>query len=248
MIGYEGAPASDLLARVLVADADVTSVELYAHALHLSSSAITLATDGRDALVKVLEYPFALMITETQLPLIDGYALCDVIRHDVATRDMPIMVVTADARQTSLSRAMLAGADVALAKPIVPDVVSAEARRLLLSSSAERLIKRSRELRAQSDQTTMKVLALRRKSDTLVKTDWKARGSLTKTHQRYHTTQPPLGPPPLRCPSCDNPLNYEMSHVGGVSARLPEQWDYYLCPHGCGRFQYRPRTRKLRAL
>jgi len=248
MIGFERVPAADPRARVLVADADVTSLELYAHALHLSSSDVTLATDGRDALVKALEHPFALVITETQLPLIDGYALCDVIRHDAATRDMPIMVVTADARPTSLNRALLAGADIALAKPILPDVLSVEARQLLLSSAAERLIKRSSELREQSDQTTLRVSALLRKSDNLLKTGWKARGALTKTHQRYDTTQPPMDPPALRCPACDSPLNYEISHVGGVSARLPEQWDYYLCPHGCGRFQYRRRTRKLRAL
>jgi CheY-like chemotaxis protein len=248
MIGFEGAPASDPLARVLVADADVMSLELYAHALHLSSSEITLAADGRDALVKALEYPFALVITETHLPLIDGYALCDVIRHDAATRDMPIMVVTADARPTSLNQALLAGADVALTKPIVPDVLRAEARQLLLSSSAERLIKRSRELREQSDHTTVKVSALLRKSDNLLNTGWNARGALTKTHQRYDTTQPPTDPPPLWCPSCHSPLTYEISHVGGVSARLPEQWDDYLCPHGCGRFQYRRRTRKLRAI
>jgi hypothetical protein len=38
---------------------------------------------------------------------------------------------------------------------------------------------------------------------------------------------------------------YEHSHVGGVSQRHPEQWDYYRCS-ACGRFQYRQRTRKLR--
>jgi hypothetical protein len=41
-------------------------------------------------------------------------------------------------------------------------------------------------------------------------------------------------------------LQYDCSHVGGVSARHPEQWDYFLCAkHGA--FQYRHRTRKLRA-
>ena len=33
--------------------------------------------------------------------------------------------------------------------------------------------------------------------------------------------------------------------VGGVSARDPEQWDYYTCPGACGQFRYRQRTRKL---
>jgi hypothetical protein len=41
-------------------------------------------------------------------------------------------------------------------------------------------------------------------------------------------------------------LTYERSHIGGVSERNSEQWDYYECPSGCGTFQYRQRTRKLR--
>ncbi len=50
----------------------------------------------------------------------------------------------------------------------------------------------------------------------------------------------------MTCPRCDRPLLYEKSHVGGVNARELEQWDYFECPQGCGTFQYRQRTRKLR--
>ena len=34
--------------------------------------------------------------------------------------------------------------------------------------------------------------------------------------------------------------------VGGVNVNNREQWDYFECPLGCGRFVYRPRTKKLR--
>jgi hypothetical protein len=54
--------------------------------------------------------------------------------------------------------------------------------------------------------------------------------------------------PELLCPSCDGPLHYERSHIGGVSSKHAEQWDYFLCPRGCGTFQYRERTRKLRSV
>jgi len=50
----------------------------------------------------------------------------------------------------------------------------------------------------------------------------------------------------LVCPNCDRALQYVRSHVGGVSARLSEQWDYYTCHGACGTFQYRQRTRRLR--
>jgi hypothetical protein len=55
--------------------------------------------------------------------------------------------------------------------------------------------------------------------------------------------------PSCRRPSsagCDLTLRYLRSHIGGVNARNPEQWDYFECARGCGTFQYRERTRKLR--
>jgi hypothetical protein len=71
------------------------------------------------------------------------------------------------------------------------------------------------------------------------------RMALAKAHQRFATTSPPASPPSLMCPRCDRPLVYARSHVGGVSANHPEQWDDFDCP-SCGAFEYRHRTRKLR--
>ena len=71
------------------------------------------------------------------------------------------------------------------------------------------------------------------------------RTALSKAHQRFTTTAPPAEPPALTCPTCDRPLTYEQSHIGGVSDRHPEQWDDFTCST-CGTFQYRHRTRKLR--
>jgi hypothetical protein len=70
--------------------------------------------------------------------------------------------------------------------------------------------------------------------------------TLKASLRRGDTTTPPVVPPTLVCPACDRPLTYQRSHVGGVNERLKEQWDYFVCPAGCGAFQYRNRTRKLR--
>ena len=72
------------------------------------------------------------------------------------------------------------------------------------------------------------------------------RTMLSRSHARHHTTTPPAAPPVLMCPSCDRPLRYLHSHIGGVSIRHQEQWDYFECPGNCGTFQYRERTRKLK--
>ena len=55
-----------------------------------------------------------------------------------------------------------------------------------------------------------------------------------------------VGLRPLVCPNCGHALDYRRSQIGGVSARNSEQWDYFDCAMGCGTFEYRQRTRKLR--
>jgi hypothetical protein len=69
-----------------------------------------------------------------------------------------------------------------------------------------------------------------------------------KTHRRPATDVPGLPPPDVVCPSCDAALMYDESYLGGVNGGNAEQWDYYECPRGCGRFQFRQRTRKLKML
>ena len=226
-------PAIKPTLKVLVADPDGDSRGLYASLLGLQEHDITHATDGREALVRVLEAPFALVITETQLPLIDGYALCEEIRKDAAIRATPIMVVTSDCRPAALKRALIAGADVVLAKPCAGEVLSTQATRLILGDFNRGGRQAPRERGADPEPAASPAVL------------GNARGIKSRSHKRYDTTEPPAPPPALRCPSCDRSLSYASSHVGGVSARDPEQWDYYTCPGECGQFRYRQRTRKL---
>jgi DNA-binding response OmpR family regulator len=217
---------------VLVVDPDAESLALYAHVLGLQPQQITYVADGREALVQVLDQPFALVITETQLPLIDGYALCEEIRKDAATRTTPIIVVTSDARPASLKRALIAGADVVLPKPCAGDELSARAQSLMLRTGDAGAPQGAPPAAAPEPPPAPESVA-------------KARGIKSRSHRRYDTTDPPIAPPALRCPSCDLSLVYGSSHVGGVSARDSEQWDYFTCPGDCGQFRYRQRTRKL---
>jgi len=228
------------LPRVLVADADVDSHPLYPIALGFDDQWITYALDGRDALVKALDYPFGLVITEVRLPYIDGYALCEILRRDSATRTTPIIAVITDDRAGSRQRALQAGADATLVKPFDADMMVSEARRLLL---------RSAQVRAGSDRARLKLIAQLDRSTSPVERvksgELKAPRN-SRAHKRYSTTRPANAPAAVRCPTCDRTLDYESTQIGGVSAADPEQWDYYACGHGCGRFQYRPRTRRLR--
>jgi DNA-binding response OmpR family regulator len=223
--------------RALFADGDQDTRHMYGEFLRRSAVELEEATDGREALAKALARPHHVIITETRLPGISGYELCQLLRRDIATKTTPIIVVTGEAFTANLERARRAGADVVLVKPCLPDVLLAEIRRTVHQSSE--LVQRAVEVRARSVSQVSRAQHLQRATAT-------ERRALSRLFSREDTTTPPDSPPDLVCPSCDQALSYRRSHVGGVSERHREQWDYYECANGCGTFQYRQRTRKLR--
>jgi CheY-like chemotaxis protein len=212
---------------------------MYAEFLRRLSYEIDEAEDGREALAKAIRTRPDLIVTETRLSGLNGMELCRLLRTDVATRDIPIIFVTGDAYDEQIEVAKAAGADAVLVKPCLPETLVAEMQRLRRLSAELR--ERAREMRdrvaAQLERSTQLLERSR---------NFPRRLTMSRAHSRHDTTTPALTPPALVCPHCDQPLRYQRSHIGGFSARHSEQWDYYECVQGCGTFQYRQRTRKLR--
>jgi CheY-like chemotaxis protein len=223
---------------IVVADADDDTRALYHVLFARDGYDVVEASNGRDALMKVLLQPApTLVVTEIALPLVDGYALCEIVRHDRATADVPIMVITAEGRPAQVDRARHAGADAVLVKPATPDTILYETRWLLANC---------KDLRARSAGTTANVAPqIDEPADRFARSEARRRAALGTSFERFTTTTPPASPPPLTCPSCDRPLTYTRSHIGGVSEHRPEQWDYFTC-QSCGTFQYHQRTQSLR--
>jgi CheY-like chemotaxis protein len=224
--------------RILVADEDDEARAVYRALFTRDGYHVVEASDGRDALTKVLmQPPPTLVVTEVTLPLVDGYALCEIVRHDRATANVPILVVTAEQRPANLDRARQAGADAVLVKPATADTILYETRWLLANS---------KDLRARSARKTAGITTrVDESADLVARSEGSRRTVLRKSYERYTTTTPPTSPLSLKCPSCDQPLTFARSHIGGVSDRHPERWDYFRCM-SCGTFQYRQRTRTLR--
>jgi CheY-like chemotaxis protein len=214
--------------RILIADADDDARSLVREALGVAGCDVVEASDGREALTEALVREPALVISELRLPLIDGYALCEILRRDRTTATVPILIVTTEERSGEVERARQAGADAVLVKPTTPETLLNEIRRLMARSASPTTAAQFSE-----------------PSTVLTRAEEPRRKPLAKAHARSTTTTPPASPPELTCPSCDCALRYERSHIGGVSRNHPEQWDEFVCPD-CGTFEYRHRTRKLR--
>lgn len=223
------APGSHTV-RVLVAEPDASARRLYVDALRPLGCDAIEAADGREALVEALVRRPSVIVIESRLPLVNGPALCEILRRDSQTCTVPIVVIAPDSGAADAERVRRAGATLVLTKPVAADRLALEVQRLSASGPV------APSVLVPAPALSEPPPPARRK-----------RIANSKAHVRYTTTTPPEVPPALRCPSCDGPLLYERSHLGGVNARQPEQWDDYLCP-SCGTFEYRHRTRRLREL
>ena len=222
------------LPSALIVDGDDGTRLMYRTAFESMVESILEAEDGVDALVVALRERPALVIMETRLARLDGVALCALLRADPATRSAKIVVVTSAPSGADATRALAAGADVVMVKPCDLDGLIGEVR----------------ELWEEKDATPSPTAADRatRLEAATVSGEPAARARIrSRSYQRHWTTTPLNEPPSLLCPSCDGPLVYVNSHIGGVSEKLPEQWDYLTCER-CGTFCYRHRTRKLTAV
>ena len=227
------------LPLALLVDRDIDTRQMYAEYLRLSVCNIDEAEDGREALAKAITGHPDIVVTETRLPGISGFDLCRLLREDALTRTIPIVFVTGDAFDADVKRAAAAGADAVLVKPCLPEHLAGEIRRLL--DQSHELRERARVVREKF------ALQLSRSEQLLDRSrEVSRRTMLSRAHNRRDTVDPPNPPPSLLCPTCDKPLKYTRSHIGGVNERNAEQWDYFECAAGCGTFQYRQRTRKLR--
>jgi CheY-like chemotaxis protein len=196
---------------------------------------ITSAT-GPEALVKVIAGRPDVIVSEVRLPGFDGVALCELLKSDPETSRIPFLFLTADAVAASVARAESAGADV-LTKPCLPHDLFIRMR--LLLERSRRVFERSAEVISTAERNVAMAQAVRAQVA-------EKRRTLKNALQRGDTVTPPALPPPLCCPTCYAPLRYLRSHIGGVSVKNPEQWDLLECGYGCGRYEYRPRTRRLR--
>jgi two-component system chemotaxis response regulator CheY len=206
----------------LIAEPSVDTFNLYKTYLVPRRYVVEHAATGPEALAKALADPPDVMIVETQLPIIDGFALCALLREDPQTKRLPIVMIAADQRPFEFDRARRAGASAVLVKPCLPDVLFTELARL-----------------DEQPPRPADTHAVRSAANAHARAN-------SRRYERYRTTTPPQAPPALRCPQCDGALQYEDSYVGGVTQKFAEQWDQFRCASGCGTFQYRHRTRRLR--
>lgn len=118
--------------KILIIEDSPTMRQLIAFALkRLQGVRIVEAHDGVDGLRKLSSEKFDLILTDINMPVMDGLKLVSLVRNDANYRTTPIVVITTEGAQEDRDRALSLGANDYITKPIQANRILDLARTLL---------------------------------------------------------------------------------------------------------------------
>jgi CheY-like chemotaxis protein len=103
---------------VLVVDDEPMARTLLRLMLVRAGFEVSEASDGQEALAKVKEQLPDIMILDVMMPGIDGFAVCEALRQEEKTSDLPVIMLSAKTDTLSVRRGLRAGATKYLTKPV----------------------------------------------------------------------------------------------------------------------------------
>jgi len=105
--------------RVLVVEDSPTMRQLIVFALkRIRNLHIEEAGDGVGGLKKLSAQKFDLVVTDINMPIMDGLKLVSLIRNDPQYKDVPVVVITTEGATEDRDRALALGANEYITKPI----------------------------------------------------------------------------------------------------------------------------------
>lgn len=102
--------------RVLVVDDSLNTREIEKDVLQAYGYHVTLAEDGVDGLRKAMEGEFDAILTDVEMPHMDGFTLTARLREEDRYRDTPIVIITSREKEEDKRRGMQVGADAYIVK------------------------------------------------------------------------------------------------------------------------------------
>ena len=109
---------SDRKSRVLIADDNEPNRELLEVYLSEIDCEIATAVDGRDTLDKVASFGPDVILLDVMMPKLSGFEVCQRLKSDPATSRIMVLMVTALGELGDIERAVEAGTDDFLSKPV----------------------------------------------------------------------------------------------------------------------------------
>ena len=117
--------------KILIIEDSPTMRQLISFALkRLQGVRIVEANDGVDGLKKLSADRFDLILTDINMPIMDGLKLVKRVRTDPVHKDVPIVIITTESAEEDRQRALSLGANAYITKPIQAPQVIAKVKEL----------------------------------------------------------------------------------------------------------------------
>ncbi|MDA8405274.1 MAG: response regulator transcription factor [Deltaproteobacteria bacterium] len=117
--------------RILVVDDEEDILELVSYNLKKENFQVTCATSGEEALQKLKNDNFDIILLDLMLPGRDGLDTCRVLRSNPETSHIPVVMITAKSEDTDVVLGLELGADDYVTKPFSPRVLLARIKAIL---------------------------------------------------------------------------------------------------------------------
>jgi chemosensory pili system protein ChpA (sensor histidine kinase/response regulator) len=121
---------------IVVADDSISVRKFVGRMLEKAGYRVHLASDGLEAAEIIAGTGCSLLITDLEMPRMNGYELMARLKQDASTRDVPVLVVTSRAGAKHRDRAVKEGAAGFLTKPVQEDQLMSVVEDLLGSQAA----------------------------------------------------------------------------------------------------------------
>ncbi|MHB8092249.1 MAG: hybrid sensor histidine kinase/response regulator [Syntrophales bacterium] len=102
--------------RILVVDDSANTREIEKSILEAYGYAVDLAEDGMEAIEKALEQRYDLVVTDVEMPRLDGFSLTERLRKDESYKNTPVIIVTSREKDEDKKRGIMVGANAYIVK------------------------------------------------------------------------------------------------------------------------------------
>jgi len=109
------------MSKVLVVEDDFSTAELIKFTLGTKDISVDIAGDGGEAIKKVRTNMPDVIVLDIMLPTMDGYQVCELIKHNVLWQGIPIIMLSAKVQREDISKGLEKGADEYMTKPFEPN-------------------------------------------------------------------------------------------------------------------------------
>jgi DNA-binding response OmpR family regulator len=109
--------------KILVCDDEPYILMALTDAVEMEGYECVTAINGKEALQKARETLPDLIMLDIMMPFMDGFEVCRELKADAATRDIPVIMLTAKSQQVDIQKGKDAGADDYITKPFRPSTL-----------------------------------------------------------------------------------------------------------------------------